>query len=89
MSVRFSFTVISVLLWSVGASATCISGTPNCPDLGNIPEIAQKIVGQEKIVAPPVTPPPSDTSSSYTGPTVGVSSVARRAPTIGYHWATE
>lgn len=89
MPVRFWMTGVAALLWSAGAFGACISGTPSCPDLSNIPEIAQNIVGQEKPVTPAQVAPPSDPSSSYTGPTFGVSNALRRAPEVGYHWSIE
>lgn len=58
-------------------------------DLSKVPEISREIVRQEPTAAKPKTniveAPPITT---YTGPLVGVSSMAH-VPTVGYSWALE
>jgi hypothetical protein len=56
-------------------------------DFSAVPDISRRIVSEEPaaekprvLEAPPIT--------TYTGPTVGVSTMAH-APTIGYHWSLE
>lgn len=60
---------------------------PNAIDFSAVPDISQQIVREEPVAekprvleAPPIT--------TYTGPTVGVSSMAH-TPTIGYYWSLE
>jgi hypothetical protein len=63
--------------------------TPGTVNFSSVSEISKQIVGAEPsadkptvhtVEAPPIT--------TYTGPTVGVSSMAH-APTVGYHWSLE
>lgn len=58
-------------------------------DFSSVPDISKQIVSEEPasdkpssrtVEAPPIT--------TYTGPTVGVSPMAR-APTVGYYWSLE
>jgi hypothetical protein len=67
----------------------------NCVDpsggvsFSTVPDISRKIVSEEPAAEKPSThtleAPPITT---YTGPTVGVSMMAR-APTVGYYWSLE
>jgi|GEM_PF-1449402 hypothetical protein len=58
-------------------------------DFSAVPAISQRIVGEERTAEQPkksvVEAPPITT---YTGPTLGVSSMAH-APTVGYYWSLE
>jgi hypothetical protein len=62
---------------------------PAAVNFSAVPDISRQIVSEEPIADKPrasvVEAPPITT---YTGPTVGVSSMAH-APTIGYHWSLE
>ncbi len=67
---------------------TCFD-SPATVNFGSVSEISREIVGAEPaatsphktvLEAPPIT--------TYTGPTVGVSSMAH-APTVGYYWSLE
>jgi hypothetical protein len=92
------------LLLAIGSlsAATAADAAPcrvkknqNCFDISTavnfttVPEISNEIVSQEPAVEKPKTnvleAPPITT---YTGPTVGVSSMAH-APTVGYYWSLE
>ena len=63
-----------------------VSATVN---FSSVPDISKEIVSEEPVAAKPTTrtleAPPITT---YTGPTIGVSSMAR-APTVGYYWSLE
>lgn len=72
----------------VKKNQTCFD-TSNSVNFTTVPDISNEIVNQEPAVeksktnvleAPPIT--------TYTGPTVGVSSMAH-APTVGYYWSLE
>jgi hypothetical protein len=58
-------------------------------DLNSIPDITQKIIGEEPVIKGKVKllnePAPS---LPYTGPIFGVTS-GKRAPTVGYSWSLE
>jgi hypothetical protein len=87
MVVRFSLSMIAALLWGTAAFAACIpSKQHSCVDLSAIPNIAQQVVGTEQLPAPAEKAPPTLPSNAYTGPTIGLSNAARRAPEISYHW---
>ena len=62
---------------------------PATVNFSSVPEISKEIVSEEPAAAKPTTrtleAPPITT---YTGPTIGVSSMAR-APTVGYYWSLE
>lgn len=60
---------------------------PSAVNFSTVPDISRQIVSEEPVAAKPsvVEAPPITT---YTGPTVGVSSMAH-APTIGYYWSLE
>ena len=73
------------------AHAACVPGkSGDCVSFSAVPAISTQIVAdeekgrksQKRTFAEPVTPP-------YTGPTVGVSSMVRRAPTVGYRWSLQ
>lgn len=76
----------------VGGSAwgACPPGSSkNCVNLDSLPQISQEIVASERISTKPKTAPVTEPDKPYTGPTVGVSSMARRAPTVGYRWSID
>jgi len=84
--------VLSALLLSgTAASGGCVvrRGHP-CLSFDRLPEISRQIVKREAVV-PPAKPQPvaAPASVPYTGPTVGVSNMVRRAPTVGYRWALQ
>ncbi len=62
---------------------------PSAVNFSAVPDISRQIVSEEPVDGKPrasvVEAPPITT---YTGPTVGVSSMAH-APTIGYYWSLE
>jgi hypothetical protein len=80
---------------TAGAASCRHKKTENCFDtpatlnFATVPEISKEIVSEEPSPAQPRTTvieaPPITT---YTGPTVGVSSMAH-APTVGYYWSLE
>jgi hypothetical protein len=62
---------------------------PGTVSFSTVPDISRQIVGDE----PSAKKPPSSTLeappiTTYTGPTVGINSMAR-APTVGYYWSLE
>ena len=93
MNARVSFFVVAAaLLCSTGAPAACLPGqTGACAkiDLNGVTDITQRIVAQETIAPAPKKAAPSDPTQPYTGPTFGVSNQVRRAPIVGYRWATD
>lgn len=62
---------------------------PATVNFSSVPDISKEIVSEEPVAAKPTTrtleAPPITT---YTGPTIGVSPIAR-APTVGYYWSLE
>ncbi len=62
---------------------------PGTVNFTTVPDISKQIVSEEPTAEKPKTnvleAPPITT---YTGPTVGVSSMAH-APTVGYYWSLE
>jgi hypothetical protein len=62
---------------------------PATVNFSSVPDISKQIVSEEPAAEKPTTrtleAPPITT---YTGPTVGISSMAR-APTVGYYWSLE
>ena len=81
----------AVLLCAAGANAACLPGQgQSCAkvDLNAVPEITQQIVSREAAAAAQKKALPA-AKEPYTGPTVGVSDRARRAPMIGYRWAID
>jgi hypothetical protein len=85
---RVSVILSAALLWSASGHTACPPGqTRDCINLDAVPEISKQIVAREP-VAPAAKPQGfGDATTPYTGPTVGVSDKARRAPTVGYRWA--
>lgn len=83
----------AALLCGATANAACPPGQPNgCTkvDLSVLPQITDQIVAREAIVpAVKKTSPADPETQPYTGPTVGVSDHARRAPMVGYRWSTD
>jgi hypothetical protein len=62
----------------------------NCVNLDLVPQIAQQIIADERLAAPPkAAAPASAPQQPYTGPTVGVSPMIPRAPTVGYRWSLD
>jgi len=83
------------LLCSAVAHAACPTGQARgCVtiDLNAVPEISQRVIAQET-AAPAKSklaiPADAAAGQSYTGPTVGVSDRARRAPMVGYRWSID
>jgi hypothetical protein len=80
---------------SVDAASCRVKKNQNCFDVPGmlnfsaVPDISRQIVNEEPAAQKPsksvVEAPPITT---YTGPTVGVSSMAH-APTLGYYWSLE
>ena len=80
---------------SADAASCRIKKNHNCFDapatlnFSAVPDISRQIVSEEPVAKKPqksvVEAPPITT---YTGPTVGVSSMAH-APTLGYYWSLE
>jgi hypothetical protein len=91
------FVAISVVFAMSSADARSCRGKKNgtcfdtsaTVDFSAVPDISRRIVGEEPAAEKPKTSvveaPPITT---YTGPTVGVSSMAH-APTVGYYWSLE
>jgi len=96
--------VLAAVILAISASATAggVEAAPchakkqrNCFDspatvnFSSVSDISKQIVSEEPSAEKPTTrtleAPPITT---YTGPTVGVSSMAR-APTVGYYWSLE
>jgi hypothetical protein len=95
MNARVSILVFSAaLLCGVGANAACPPGqTKGCGtvDFNAVPEISQQIISREaaSTAAKKSGPPDLAAKEPYTGPTVGVSDKARRAPMVGYRWSID
>lgn len=90
MTARFSLGIIAALLWGTAAFGACLpTKQHSCVDLSAIPNIAQQVVGAEKLPAPAAKEPPTLPSTAYDGPTVGLSNAARRAPEIKYRWSID
>ncbi len=96
MNVRPSLVVTaSLLLAAAQASAACPPGSRNCAkplDLNLAPQISERIAADQPAALPAIrlAPVAGDTvEKPYTGPTVGVSTMVRRAPTVGYRWSLE
>jgi len=75
--------------WSACPPSQTPSQSRNCVDLGSVPQISDKIVAGERVATPPKTAPVTAADSAYTGPSLGVSKMIRRAPTVGYQWAID
>jgi hypothetical protein len=91
MAVRFSLGMMAALLWGTAASGACLPTKQHgCVDLSTIPNIAQEVVGAEKLPTPTEkAPPPVAPARTYDGPMIGLSNAARRAPEISYHWSID
>ena len=91
MVLRFSLGIAGALLWGTAAFAVCLpTKQHNCVDFSAIPNIAQQVVGAEKLPPPAEKAPPTlPDANTYNGPTVGLSNAARRAPEISYHWSID
>jgi hypothetical protein len=94
----FALTLMACAVMAAGsaAAASCrvkkdknCFDTPSAVNFSAVPDISQQIVSEEPAAEKPKTSvveaPPITT---YTGPTVGVSSMAH-APTVGYYWSLE
>ena len=82
----------AVFLCAAGANAACPQGqTKGCAtvNLSAVPEITDQIVSREAATQKKAGAPRETTKEPYTGPTVGVSDRARRAPMVGYRWAID
>jgi hypothetical protein len=64
---------------------------PATINFSSVPEISNKIVGEEKIPQKPLRNPAEDpaTSAPYTGPMIGTNPRPGRTPTVGYYWSLE
>jgi len=97
-------TAAPVLVLTAVWAATAVDAGPcahdksrNCLDLpatinfSSVPEISDRIVGEEKVKQPPLKNPAegSPASTPYTGPIIGASPRPGRTPTVGYHWSLE
>lgn len=90
MTARFSLGMVAALLWGTAAFGACVpTKSHRCVDLSAIPNIAQQVVGAEKLPPPAEKAPPTLPSAAYDGPTVGLSNAARRAPEIKYRWSID
>jgi len=93
-----------VLVFTAVCAATAVDAGPcardkshNCLELpatinfSSVPEISDRIVGEEKIKQAPLKNPAegSSTSTPYTGPMIGTSPRPGRTPTVGYYWSLE
>jgi hypothetical protein len=88
MIFRFSLGMVAALLWGMAAFGACLPTKQHgCVDLSAIPNIAEEVVGAEKLPPPTEKAPPTVPTSTYDGPTIGLSNAARRAPEIRYHWS--
>ncbi len=75
--------------WSACPSGHSPSQSRNCVNLDGVPQISQQIVADERIATAPKTAPAAEPTPAYTGPSLGVSKMLRRAPTVGYRWAID
>jgi len=80
----------AVVLFGAPAFAACPPGQKTgCVNLDGVPQISQQIVAQERVGPARKEAPVVDTDKPYVGPTVGLSKMVRRAPTVGYKWSLE
>jgi hypothetical protein len=90
MPVVYPLSVVVVMTWSTVAFGACVPlKHRDCIDLSAVPDIAQQVIAPEKVAPPPEKAPPTPPTSTYNGPTVGMSNAVRRAPEIGYHWSID
>lgn len=62
---------------------------PATINFGSVSDISKQIVSEEpKAKKPPTQTLEAPPITTYTGPTVGVDTMAR-APTVGYYWSLE
>ena len=75
----------AILLSGAQAFAACPPGQPRggCVDLDSVPQISQEIVAQGRSLPVRKAEPVVGRDKMYTGPTVGLSKMVRRAPTVG------
>ena len=82
--------IAASMLASSTGWATC-SGTSSrsrhCVNLDLVPQISQQLVADEHIAAPPKKAPAAKPEAGYTGPTIGLNHMVRRAPEVGYRWS--
>jgi hypothetical protein len=94
--VAFTFVIAVASVTGRADAASCATKTrhnclniPATVNFSSVPEISKEIVSEEPAAAKPTTrtleAPPI---TNYTGPTIGVSPMAR-APTVGYYWSLE
>ena len=78
------------LLTAASAEAACLRDkTHPCVNFDIVPAVTDQIVREEKASEGPRRQSAAGTAATpYTGPTVGVSTMAR-APTVGYHWSLQ
>ena len=88
---------------TAGSAPTAVDAEPcardksrNCFDVpakinfSSVPEISDHIVRQEKVTQKPQklnNDPPAPTP--YTGPTIGVSPLRSKIPTVGFSWSLD
>ena len=95
----FALAIIAATAVAADAGSCGPKSTHNCTDngknidLNSVPEITQKIVGEEPAIAkknkPLSEPAPA---APYTGPIFGATSGAtsgKKIPTVGYSWSLE
>ena len=75
--------------WSACPQGQSRGQSRNCVNLDGVPQISQQIVADERIATAPKTAPAAEPAPAYTGPSLGVSKMLRRAPTVGYRWAID
>jgi len=88
-SVSGAIVAASILAVGTAWSACPPGQSRNCVNLDGVPQISQQIVADERIATAPKTAPAAEPTPAYTGPSLGVSKMLRRAPTVGYRWAID
>jgi len=90
MFVLYPLSVVAVMTWSTVAFGACVPVKQrDCVDLSAIPDIAQQVITPEKAAPRAEKTPPTLPTSTYNGPTLGMSNAVRRAPEVGYHWSID
>ena len=84
--------IIAASVLASGAGwAACPSETAkrsqHCVNLDLVPQISRQLVADEHIAAPPKQAPAAKPEAGYTGPTIGLNHMVRRAPEVGYRWS--
>jgi hypothetical protein len=69
-------------------SQNCLE-VPATINFNSVPEISDRIVGEEKIQRGPQKDPTEGASKPYTGPMIGTNPRPGRTPTVGYYWSLE